>query len=164
VTGTEHEFPDIIEGARKLATGAGGYVVEESSTSIALRIPNERLDSVLASLTTLGKVTRKNVTARDVTAEYTDLEIRLDNARALEGRLKEILKQASTVAETLDVERELARVTLELDKLEGQKRLMNSQITFATLRLTLSGRIRKGPLGWAFYGLYRGVKWLFVWS
>jgi hypothetical protein len=169
LTPSEDDFPAIIESARKLCLDAKGYVSEESSTSITLRIPNQRLDDTLTALSMMGTVAAKNVTGRDVTTEYTDLDIRIDNARNLERRLEDILKKAGTVAEVLEVERELSRVTLALEQLEGQKRMLNNQITFASLTLKLGkafaqpvSRTRKGPLGWAFYEMYRGVRWLFV--
>jgi hypothetical protein len=170
LTPTEDDFPSVIDRARKLCLDGGGYVSAESSSSITLRIPNEGLDDALTALSMMGTVVRKDVAGRDVTAEFTDLEVRIDNARKLESRLKDILKAAGTVPEILEVERELSRVTLELEQLEGRRRLMDDQTALATLRLTLGipivqpqpTRVRKGPLGWALYELYRGVKWLFV--
>src|SRR5262245_1326557 len=97
LTGTAAEIPAVIESARKRAGEAKGYVFEASSPSIGLRIPSARFDGVIGALSTLGKVTQKNVTARDVTAEFVDLEIRIDSARKLEARFKEILRQANGV-------------------------------------------------------------------
>lgn len=64
----------------------------------------------------------------------------------------------------LAVERELARATTEVERLEGQLRLLQNQVAFSTVRLTVDEDVDPGPLGWVFVGLYEGVKWLFVWD
>ncbi len=32
------------------------------------------------------------------------------------------------------------------------------------VQLTLETPTSPGPVGWVFYGLYRGIAWLFVWN
>jgi hypothetical protein len=48
--------------------------------------------------------------------------------------------------------------------MKGKLALLESQVSLATIHLTLEKPTRPGPLGWVFYGAYRGVKWLFVWD
>jgi hypothetical protein len=37
-------------------------------------------------------------------------------------------------------------------------------VALATVRVDFERPVRPGPVGWVFYGLARGVKWLFVWD
>ncbi len=42
--------------------------------------------------------------------------------------------------------------------------MINSRVGMSTINLTLETPTRPGPVGWIFYGLYKGVYWLFVWD
>lgn len=143
---------------------AEGYVSLDGPTDMVLRIPDARLDPTLDALAALGDETRREIRVADVTAAYTDLEVRLANARALQTRLQALLDQADTVADVLAVERELARVTTDVDLLEGRLRLLQNQVAFSTVRFTVHDDVDPGPLGWVAVGLYEGIKWLFVWD
>jgi hypothetical protein len=158
------EADEALEQARQIVISSEGYVSAERSNQMTLRIPNERLEPVMDQLSALGSEVQRDVRAVDVTAEYSDLQIQLENLRALQARLRTLLERAETVQDILAVESELARVTSQLERLEGRMRLMDNQVTYATLNFAVREPVRPGPLGWVFYGLYEAVKWLFVWD
>jgi hypothetical protein len=158
------QIGEILARGRKLADELGGYVATEREQGLVLKVPTDRLDESLSILSALGHVSRRTITAQDVTAQFRDLEIRVENARRLKGRLHELLSQTRDVKQILEVEKELARVTEELERMEGQVRLMSHQTRFATIDLKVREAIRPGPVGWIFKGLYVGTKWLFVWD
>jgi len=160
----EKRIPEVLRGVHAATEKLGGYVASESTHGIVIKVPSARIDDALGMLGTLAKIKTREVTARDVTSDYVDLRIRIDNARRLQERLKELLGQTQDVARILDIEKELARVTEELERFEGQMRLMNNQTTFATLTISVEEQVSPGPVGWIFVGLYKGVKWLFVWD
>lgn len=162
--GSDDAVAPALEQARVLTEATGGYVSWEGPGTMTLRIPDARLDETLDRLGELGDVERREVSVRDVTASFTDLQIRLDNARALQARLRALLDRAETVADVLAVERELARVTVEVESLEGQMRLLQNQVAYSTVRLEVYDGATPGPLGWVFVGAYEVVKWLFVWE
>jgi hypothetical protein len=149
---------------RAFGKAAGGFVADEDHESITLRVPTERLDRVMAEIGTVATVTEREITARDVTTEYVDLETRVQNLQTTEKRLRELLATTSNVTEILAVEKELTRVTQELETFEARRKLLQSQSELATLRVQLATAVRPGPVGWVFYGAYTGVKWLFVWD
>ena len=153
-----------LERARALTESLDGYVSWEGPGELVLRIPDASLEAAMDQLAALGEVERREVRVQDVTASYTDLEIRLANARALQSRLRDLLGQAQTVQDVLAVETELARVTAQVEGLEGQLRLLQNRVAFSTLRLTVSDGVTPGPLGWVLVGAYQAVKWLFVWD
>ena len=161
---SEDEVDSALEEARQITGALEGYVSWEGPGAMVLRIPDARLDEALDRLAALGDEERREVRVHDVTAAYTDLEIRLTNARALQTRLRDLLDRAETVDDVLAVERELARVTTEVDMLEGQLRLLQNQVAYSTVRLHVHDDVEPGPLGWVFVGLYETVKWLFVWD
>jgi len=160
----EDNFPQKIKSLKEAVVKLDGYVSEESRDRITLRVPSGRLDELVAIARQLGKVTRQDIRVQDVTSAFVDLQIRIDNLKRLRARLQELVEAGSNVQEVLEVERELARVTRELEQLEGQLRLMDSQVTFATLVVFFENDISPGPIGWIFYGTYHAIKWLFVWD
>lgn len=162
--GKEVEIAPALRAVHQVAGQTGGFVFSETKDTVVLKIPAAKLDDALARVSKVAKVRDKNVSARDVTSEYVDLNIRIDNARKLQTRLKELLTQTQDVGKVLEVEKELARVTEQLERLEGQMRLLSQQTTYATLTVTVEEDVKPGPIGWVFYGAYSGIKWLFVWD
>lgn len=160
----EDDFAPTLERARDIARGMGGFIKSESTTSMSMMVPTERLDEALKLIAKLGKITSKHISIRDVTSQYVDLQIRIDNLRKMRDRLTQLLAQSKDVKDVLEVERELGRVTTELERLEGQMRVMSQQTTYASIYLRLEEEVTPGPIGWVFYGLAVGVKWLFVWD
>lgn len=160
----EEDFAPAIRKLAETAKRLQGYVASESQSSITFKVPTVRLEEALADVRKIGEITHSDVTVMDVTSQYVDLQIRIDNLRRLRTRLQELLVQGQNVQEVLEVEKELARVTRELEQLEGQMRLLKNQVGFATISVSFEDNVSPGPVGWIFYGTYQAVKWLFVWD
>ena len=160
----EDDFKPTLVKAGKIAEDLEGYIQHESTRGVTLMVPTDKLDVALKALEALGEVTSREVRVVDVTAQYVDMQIRIANLRRMRDRLTELVAQSTDVSEILKIETELGRVTAELERMEGQLRLMDRNTTYATVTIWLQERVSPGPLGWVFYGLYRGVKWLFVWD
>ncbi len=88
------------------------------------------------ALAEVGTIIDRQITARDVTEEFTDQETRLRNARALLAKLEDLLGRAETVEDALAIERQIARVQTEIDQLEGQVNSLTSRVAYATLTIT----------------------------
>lgn len=160
----EKDRTRIALGVQAIAQRLGGYVASEQTYGITLRVPTERLEDTLLFLGELGTISEKSTSVVEVTVEHTDLNIRIENARRLRTRLQALLQNANKVSEILDIEKELARVTQELELLEGRLRVLSHQIAFSTIQIQFEDHVRPGPIGWVLYGVYSGVKWLFVWD
>lgn len=136
-----------------IAESLGGYVVTSESrqrggeggrqtyevVTAQLRVPAARFDEALNQLRAVGgRVTEEKIGGQDVTEEYIDLEARLRTQRALEAQFLEIMKSADEVAEALQVQRELANVRTEIERVEGRRRFLESQVSLSTINVTLS--------------------------
>jgi hypothetical protein len=153
------------------AKGQGGYLSQRSSNALTVRVPAKEFTVVNDFIRSLAKVKYENATAQDVTMQYTDLTIRLDVQLKMLGRYQDLLKKANTVKDAVEVERELSRITERVEQLKGQIRYYDSQVNYSTITVNFqepytafNKESKPGPLGWVFYGLYVGVKWLFVWD
>ena len=91
----------------------------------------------------------REVRAQDVTDEFMDLDTRLKNARAMRQRLQDLLAKAA-VKEALEIEKELGRVTGEIETMEGKLKLLRDRIAFSTITVAFEARgaaaVRDMPL------------------
>jgi len=134
---------------RAQVESAGGYVAAQSQSrdhnarsanrgDVTLRLPAAKLDAFMAGLASLGTVEQARTTAGDITEEYFDLELRLNNQRQLQDRLVELLNRAGNkLSDLLEAERELARVRGEIEQMEGRQRFWDNRVSLATLTVTV---------------------------
>jgi hypothetical protein len=102
-----------------------------------VRVPAKHFDDALAAARALGRVLGESRQANDVTEEFVDLGIRIDTARKARDRLLEVLQKAEKVEDILKVEAELRRLTEEIERMEGRRKLLADQVALATLQLQL---------------------------
>ncbi|MEL6632936.1 MAG: DUF4349 domain-containing protein [Bacteroidota bacterium] len=145
-----------------LAESLGGYLSQSGTYQTTIRIPAERFEEAIAAISTMGKLQSKTISGQDVTNQYYDLQIRIENAEKARQRYLELLAKAENVETTLKVEKELERLNTELDLLKGQMKRLENLTTFATINIRHEEKKKPGPLGYIGLGLYHSVKWLFV--
>ena len=108
------------------------------SVSLIVRVPAMQFDQAMNEIRGIAtRVLQEKRTGQDVTEEFIDLEARIKNQRALEAQFLEIMKRAGKVEEALDVQRQLAEVRTEIEKIEGRKRFLENQATLSTINVTL---------------------------
>lgn len=164
----EVEDADDFEAAgvriEAVAKGLQGHIVGRRNRFVTLRVPAAQLDAAIAGIGTIGELTRRDISAVDVTAQVTDLKVRIDNLATLRTRLKALVDRAEVVKDLIELEKELARVSGELERLQAQQRGLGRDVAMSHINVQLEEEVSPGPIGWVFYGLYRGVKWLFIWD
>ncbi len=132
------ETKKALDKTEEIARDAGGYLVRRDDRSITVRVPAAKFQGALASMMKLGDVLHRDVSVEDVTAQYRDLQIRLKNAEAVRDRLAALLKKAQSVKDALEVERELARVTDEIESMKGKLKLLHELVQFSTITIQFS--------------------------
>ena len=85
------------------------------------------------------------MTAEDVSEEYHDAEVRLSNMKATRQRLQDFLAKSANVNDMLTLERELERVSMEIDRVEGRMRYLREHVAFSTLVVGLTARPKSQP-------------------
>jgi hypothetical protein len=117
---------------------------EARTLTATLRIPADRLDAALGEIKKLGRVTRESQGSDEVTEQYTDLVARLANSRHTEQRLVEILRtRTGKVEEVLEVEREIASVREEIERMEAQRKSLENRVALSTVSLELREEFEK---------------------
>ena len=140
VTLAVFEARKSIDQAEKIAKELGGYLVRRDDNSITVRVPAGKFDGALGQMLKLGDVLHRDVSVKDVTAEYFDLAVRLKNAEAVRDRLQKLLEKAANVSDAIQVERELSRVTADIESMKGRLKLLRELISFSTITLRFQAR------------------------
>ncbi|MDR1892620.1 MAG: DUF4349 domain-containing protein [Oscillospiraceae bacterium] len=102
-----------------------------------LRIPVNKLDSLLAYIETQGESISLNVTASDVTDGYRDNKLRLEVKQNQLERYKDLQEQAKTLDEIMRVQTEIDKLVLEIEQLKANVESLENKAAFATLTLYL---------------------------
>ncbi len=140
VTMASYEVASQIDKIEALSRELGGFLARRDDTTIQVRVPVERFDEAMKRVLGMGDVLRRNVSVQDVTEEYRDLDIQMRNARAMRDRLAELLQKATKVEDSLLIERELGRVTRELERLEGRLKYLRDRAAFSTITVVFQPR------------------------
>jgi hypothetical protein len=111
-----------------------------------VRVPVDRFEDFIQQVVGLGEPTQNRTDSDDITDKFFDFQVRIANKKVQVERLQKIIKeQAGKVSELLEAERELGRVTTELEELEGTLKLWENQTSLATVKITMLERSRYIP-------------------
>ena len=128
---------------------SGGYVESQSvsgtavnsgrspSAYITVRVPAEQLDSFVEDVSGMTNVVSSSRYVEDITLSYTDTEGRVKALKTEEARLLELMEQAQTMSDLLEIEGRLTEVRYQLENYTSTLRLYDNQVDYATLDLTL---------------------------
>ena len=139
VTMAVYQVAPALDAIEDVARSMGGYLSSRNDTQIEIRVPRARFDDALHKVEASGDVVHRDVSAEDVTDAYVDLDSRLKNARAVRDRLQALLEKAS-VKEAIEIQRELERVTGEIEVLEGKLKLLSNRVAYSTIAVTFQPR------------------------
>jgi hypothetical protein len=134
------EVPRALDRVERLAADAGGYLARRDDRSITIRVPVAAFSSILTALEKEGDVLSRNVRTDDVTAEFRDLEVQLQNLRAMRARFEKLLEMATKVEDALQIERELGRITGEIERIRGRLKLLADLAQFSTITVRFEPR------------------------
>ena len=107
------------------------------SANLTVRIPADSIDAFLQDVGGLANIVRQNKSIEDVTLSYVATESRLKALETEEARLLELLSQAETMTDLLEIEARLSEVRSELENYASQKRLYDNQIDYATIYIAI---------------------------
>jgi hypothetical protein len=116
----------------------GGPSRPRETVTVVVRVPANQFNAALEAIRGLaGRVVQEKQSGQDVTEEYIDLEARIRTQKALEGQFLEIMKQARKVEDALEVQRQLAEVRNEIERLEGRRRFLDNRSSLSTITVNL---------------------------
>jgi len=110
---------------------------DQVSGSMIIRVPGENFDPFFKVISSLGTIKRQDLQTTDVTEDYIDKEAQIQALTVQRDQYYRIIEKAKTVEDILNVQREIDRVQLELDRVTGKMKYLENQIAFGTLRISL---------------------------
>jgi len=130
--------------------------VEVPNASITVRVPAEKLEEALVRVKDLVEdpevdILSENVSGQDVTSEVTDLESRLRNLQAAESQLLEIMDNADTTEDVINIFRELTSIREEIEVLQGQIKYYRESASLSAISVYLQAKEALEPItiaGW----------------
>lgn len=148
---------DAADRMQAAAERLGGYVVrsaragqpgEELNSGIELRVPAEYLDELRNEIRRIAKrVESEQVEARDVTKEFVDLQSRLRNLHAEETQYLQIMKQARSVKETLEVSEKLDETRGEIEKATGELKYLSHDVAMSAVKVEVRAEAETRVMG-----------------
>ena len=133
--------------AASITDAAGGRVddrnqnaataTDPASATLTLRIPSSRLTRALAQLKKLGTVESIAISTDDVTTKSEDLGARITALQTSITRLLALEAKATTTADLIALEGDIASRQADLESLTAQQRYLNDQMSMSTIKLEL---------------------------
>ncbi len=131
------EYGGYQQDASESGTPPKDWQDQGRSAYMVVRIPSKHFDAFMNVLKGLGETVSTSVRGEDVSVQYFDTETRLKTLRIRETRLQELLKEAKGLEDIIELERELANVSYEIQSLQSTLRDYDSLIDFSTITINL---------------------------
>jgi hypothetical protein len=142
-----YEYRSLID---SLINQLGGYISNDNlnksdysiNGNLTIRIPAAKFEHFISLLEKgTDKLLYKNISARDVTEEFIDIEARLKSKKEVEKRYLELLSQARNVKEILEVEEKLRIIREEIEAREGRLNYLKKQVSYSTINLQITQQL-----------------------
>jgi hypothetical protein len=168
--------------AAAITDAAGGRVDDRNQSAatrdstaqatLTLRIPSARLTQTLAQLKKIGTEESITISTDDVTTKSEDLGARITALQTSITRLLALEAKATSTADVITLENDIASRQGDLESLTAQQRYLNDQISMSTIKLQLlapsAAIVKPGPpspasafiAGLSGFGLF--FNWLFL--
>lgn len=157
----------IVEEVVTLVEAKRGYIEsmynqDQEHIHMTVKIPATKLELFITEFAAKGKLISKSIHARDVTEESIDIEAKLKNFLVLRERFRVLLGKAEKVSEILEIEKELSRIQIKIDAIEGRRKILKNHVSFSRVEISINQETIYGPLGYIGKGFFWFFKKLFI--
>ena len=106
-------------------------------SSLTIRIPAADVDAFTGAVAGLSNVVSSEKSLEDITLTYVSVESRKQALETEEARLLELMEQAETMADLLEIEARLTDVRYELESAASRLRTYDNRVDYATIYLSI---------------------------
>jgi len=141
------DVTDVVEKIKDRVTSLEGYVVNTSinrpefgeSGNIQVRVYRKDLDGFLDFIRGLSvRVVSENISGRDITDQYIDIDERVSQLEKTKLRFEQILERAENVTEIMQVQREILNIQDQIDTYKGRLEYMGKASETVLISIYLS--------------------------
>ena len=148
ITAETTKYVEVASNLESQVKSFGGYI-EYSAMSgtgnnrdlrtgtYTVRVPADKLDALIASVSSSCTVTSSNEGTTDVTLEYVDTKARVESLRVEYSQLLELLDKAEDLDTIIILQNRLTDVRYQIESSESRIKVLENQVQYATLTLTL---------------------------
>jgi hypothetical protein len=121
---------------------------DKKRATVILRVPATSFQNALTDAKALAlSIVSENVTTRDVTEQFVDMQARLKTLKATEEQYLEIMQKTTRVEDTLNVSRYLSDVRVQIEQLQGQMNYISRLVDMSVITVYLSSEPEINPAG-----------------
>jgi hypothetical protein len=135
---TVPSFAVALRSVVELAESLGGHMQSMTEKNVTIRVPAGRFPVAIQKIEALGALVTRSIQGTDVTEEITDLDIRLKNLEKMHVRLLAVMEKGGKIEELLAIEKELQRVTEEIELIKGKALKLRDQVALSTISVYLN--------------------------
>ena len=138
---------ELLDAVAALAEELGGKVERMAGGTITVAVPVASFEAAFADIAAMGDLLDKSITATDITDQFTSTELRLRTAETTRTRLQALLARATEENEKLQLLREIARLTEQIDLMKSQVELLATLASFSRITIEALPRQAVGQGG-----------------
>ena len=131
------ELGGYVEG-REVFNGSSYNSSRTRYANLTIRIPADRMNGFVEAVAEVSNITSNRETAEDVTLDYVATQSRITALETEQERLLELLSKAETMEDILTIEDRLTDVRYELENVASQLKVLDNQVTYATVHLDIT--------------------------
>lgn len=153
-------FDDARAALLAAVEDCGGYLESTDQSGSAkegsrwvyytVRVPAVKYTAFLEQAGQAGSVLNLNESAQDITLEYVDVQARLESLESKKARLEALADKAETTADLLEIENQLTEVQYQLESYTRQMKVMDNQVDYCTVDISLREVATLTPTGVSF--------------
>ncbi|MBQ9168303.1 MAG: DUF4349 domain-containing protein [Oscillospiraceae bacterium] len=123
--------------SRNIYNGSSYSTYRSRNANLTIRIPADQADEFITQVSDVSNIISTNETLENITLTYVATESRMEALQVEEDRLLELMEQAETMSDLLEIEARLTDVRYELESVTSQLRSYDNLVDYATVHLDL---------------------------
>lgn len=152
LTAQTKTFDETTTKIKNLIAENGGYIAsselsggtnydydsyDSRRATFIIKVPAENFNKLIESAQGIANIINKSVNSEDVTMQYLDYEVRLNNLKNQEQRLNELLLKAENLDQMLRIESEITQVRTDIERITQSFEVLKNKIAYSTITLNL---------------------------
>ncbi|MBO4750499.1 MAG: DUF4349 domain-containing protein [Lachnospiraceae bacterium] len=146
------EYATLMSNLDQRVKEVGGYVQNMDSyngsgyygnsyvrhANLVLRIPQDKLDEFVNSVSQLANVLSRSENVEDVTLQYVDVKSHKESLQVEQKRLLELLERAETLEDIITLENRLTSLRYQIESMESTLRTYDDLVDYSTVSIQIS--------------------------
>ncbi len=140
-------FDESMKAIKEVIEGYGGFIEASNVRAysngmhycdIEIRIPSRHFSEFMEGMSDFGEVTNSSQNREDVTKIYNDRSIEIESLTVQKERLMDMLRNAQTTADMLEISDRLTTVETQLNKLNSSLANIDTDVAYSQVTISLN--------------------------